>query len=106
MSDTDIIMSITNGGYFPKNVSKQFIRALVKDGSFIPDKPENKTLMKWTQVIKRDNKEAAAGIGPVRNNLYDLYKGYIGKSLSTYEQEVEENNFTTPSTGNTFDQFD
>jgi len=85
MSNADIIMSITKGGMFPKNVSKQFITALVKDGSFIPDKPENKTLRKWTALIKRDNKEAVTGIGSVRKNIYDLYKGYMGKKLTTYE---------------------
>ena len=89
MSDSDIIMSMTKGGVFPKNISKQFIRALVRDGSFIPDKPENKTLRKWTALIKRDNKEAVTGIDSVKDNLYDLYRGYIGKSLTTYEQEVE-----------------
>ena len=37
---------------------------------------------------------------PVRDDLWDLYKGYVGKSLTTYEQEVEEklpNVITTPT---------
>ena len=106
MSDSDIIMSMTKGGVFPKNISKQFIRALVKDGSFIPDKPENETLRKWTALIKRDNKEAVTGIDSVRDNLYDLYRGYIGKSLTTYEQEEKENKVIDMPTDNIFDQFD
>ena len=90
MSNGDIYKSITNGGLFPKSFSKQFIRTLIEDGSFIPDKPENDTLRKWTYLIKNVNKEAAAGMTPVRDNLWDLYKGYRNKSLTTYEQEVEE----------------
>jgi hypothetical protein len=87
MSNGDIYKSITQGGLFPKSFSKQFIRTLIKDGSFIPDEPENDTLRKWTYLIKKENKEAAAGMTPVRKDLWNLYKGYRGKSLTTYEQE-------------------
>ena len=89
MSDGDIYDAMTQGGLFPKSFSKQFVRALIRDGSFIPDKPENTTLRKWEHLIKKKNKEAAAGMTPVRDDLWDLYGGYINKSLTTYEQEVE-----------------
>jgi hypothetical protein len=106
MSDGDIYDAMTQGGLFPKSFSKQFIRTLIRDGSFIPDKPENTTLRKWEYLIKKKNKEAAAGMTPVRDTLWDLYGGYVNKSLTTYEQEVEEQKSINESTGNIFDQFD
>ena len=90
MSDGDIYDAMTQGGLFPKNISKQFVRALIRDGSFIPDKPENTTLRKWEHLIKTKNKEAAAGITSVRNDLWNLYEGYYNTPLTTYEQEVKQ----------------
>ena len=83
MSNTDLYKAVTQGGYFKSFASKQFIRALVKDGSFIPDKPEDKSLRKWQHLIKRKNKEAAKGMDPVREDLWKLYRQYSGRPLST-----------------------
>ena len=88
MDNNAIIKEITKGGFFPKNLSKQFIRTLVKDGVFLPDKPENKTLNKWQALIKKTNKEAVIGLPAARKDLYDLYRQYSRLPLTTYEEEV------------------
>ena len=87
MSDSDIYKSITKGGFFSKNFSNQFKRALIKDGSFIPDKPENKTLIKWQYAIKDENPEAVQGLPEAREDLWTIYKQYINRPLTTYEEE-------------------
>jgi hypothetical protein len=87
MSDNDIYISITKGGFFSKNFSNQFKRALIKDGSFIPDKPENKTLIKWQYAIKDENPEAVQGLPEAREDLWTIYKQYINRPLTTYEEE-------------------
>jgi hypothetical protein len=88
MDNNAIIKEITKDGFFPKNLSKQFIRTLVKDGIFLPDKPENKTLNKWQALIKKTNKEAVIGLPAARKDLYDLYRQYSRLPLTTYEEEV------------------
>jgi len=88
LSTGDIYKSITNGGVFPKHFNKQFVRALIKDGSFIPDKPENTTLRKWQFVIGQTNKEAVKGLPAARKDLWNLYRQYSRLPLTTYEEEV------------------
>ena len=90
MDNNAIIKEITKDNFFPKNLSKQFIRILVKDGIFLPDKPENKTLNKWQALIGRTNKEAVIGLPAARKDLWDLYRQYSRLPLTTYEQEVKQ----------------
>ena len=98
MDNNAIIKEITKGGFFPKNLSKQFIRTLVKDGIFLPDKPEDKTLNKWQALIKKTNKEAVIGLPAARKDLYDLYKQYSRLPLTTYEEETEIKNINSGQT--------
>ena len=98
MNNNAIIKEITKGGFFPKNLSKQFIRTLVKDGIFLPDKPEDKTLNKWQALIKKTNKEAVIGLPAARKDLYNLYKQYSRLPLTTYEEETEIKNINSGQT--------
>ena len=98
MDNNAIIKEITKDGFFPKNLSKQFIRTLVKDGIFLPDKPEDKTLNKWQALIKKTNKEAVIGLPAARKDLYDLYKQYSRLPLTTYEEETEIKNINSGQT--------
>jgi len=88
MDNGAIIKAITKGGYFKKNLSKQFIYALVEDGIFIPDKFENVTLNKWQSFIKKENKGAIQGLPEARKSLLNIYKQYQRLPLTTYKEEV------------------
>ena len=88
MDNRAIIKEITKGGYFKKNLSKQFIYALVEDGIFIPDKPENATLNKWQSFIKKENKGAIQGLPEARKSLWNTYKQYQRLPLTTYKEET------------------
>ena len=88
MDNGAIIKAITKGGYFKKNLSKQFIYALVEDGIFIPDKPENATLNKWQSFIRKENKGALQGLPEARKSLWNIYKQYKRLPLTTYKEET------------------
>ena len=88
MDNGAIIKAITKGGYFKKNLSKQFIYALVEDGIFIPDKFENVTLNKWQSFIKKENKGAIQGLPEARKSLLNIYKQYQRLPLTTYKEET------------------
>ena len=87
LNNAAIYKAVTKDGYFKKNFTKQFIYALVNDGKFIPDEPENKTLRKWQALIGRTNKEAIQGLPEARKDLWTIYKQYRKLPLTTYEEE-------------------
>ena len=102
LSEEDIIMSITKDGFFLENFTKQHMRTLVKDGSFIPDKPETKALRKYQIYIKTVNKEAVEGLPKARDSLWDIYNQYNNIPLVTYKKEEQE---TRTTAGNPFAKY-
>ena len=68
------------------------ISTFVGKGTFLPDLPYNRNLAKWrAETMKEAEKrgDELPSVKDIKDNLKNIYKGFVNQPLDVYKKEQE-----------------